>query len=914
MKYCFFLVVFFSIVKTTTAQVNVSFKVNDSLKKPIPDVYVFLNSKVKTTNKNGIVEFSVNRGNYNLTIDHLAYNSYSANFDIQKDSIYFITLKEKKELLQEVVVTAKESNNISTSSVIDKQAMSHIQPSSFADLVSLLPGKNISRPNLNSSNHFRIRETGVSDGDYDVSSLGVSFLIDDMPINTNANFQETIGVGFSITPNRPKVDDRRRSVRKGVDMRSITTDGIEKVEIVRGVASAKYGDLSSGLVKITRKNGYTKWKSRVKSDGFSKLFYLGKGYNFNDQNLKLNFDLGYLDAVSDPRNSLENYERYNASLRLEKKFNSSNPITWNANIDFTGTLDDERTDPEIGFDASDFYKSSYNNIRFSSQFNIDFPEKILNNLNFRINVSQSYDKIEQRKRVQITRSTSLPITREEGEGYGIFLESSYVSNLIIDGKPLDIFSDISTTMRFSVLKLKHELTTGLNYTYAKNNGLGQVYDPLRPLTRISIRPRSFKDIPAMQTIAFYLEDVIKWNLEDTFFTLRAGLRGNSMVGLNNSYEINEKLFFDPRLNFKVQLPKIIVNKKALKIDLTAGYGEHNKLPTQNMLFPQNLYADYEQLNYFNNNPDLRQVHYRTYIFPQINYRIKPALNIKKELRLGVNYDYHSFYATFFNETMVSGFRKQEDLHAISYRQYDASGLDHNNITEAPLVENLPFTVINGQVLSAQESNGTAIRKKGIEFQYSSKRFKTINTRFTLNGAWLKTKYYNSLPFKKKAERNVIGGVTHYNIGIYNSDDNYLKESMRASFTADTYFQKIGLTTSFRTDFNLLSTSTSYSKSSIPIAYINESGVTLPYTSVEANDPILQSLIIRSVSDRGFVRRAPFSLNTHLKVSKQFYKYFTMSMYVNNLFNYSSINSAAGRAVTQRNLVDPYFGMEMNINF
>ena len=333
-----------------------------------------------------------------------------------------------------------------------------------------------------------------------------------------------------------------------------------------------------------------------------------------------------------------------------------------------------------------------------------------------------------------------------------------------------------------------------------------------------------------------------------------------------------------------------------------------------MLFPQDVYRDYEQLNYFNNNLDLRQVHYKTYIFSQVNHAIKPALNIKRELSLGVNYDYHSFYATFFDETMTSGFRTQEDFHEVTYRNYDASGLDHDNITEAPLVDNLPFTVINGLALSSQESNGTAIRKKGVEFQYASKRLKTINTRFTLNGAWFKTRYFNSLPFKKFASQNVIGGVQHFNIGIYNNDDSYLRESLQTSFTADTYFKEIGLTTSFRTDFNLLNDSTSFSRSSIPFAYINEAGETLPYTSVEANDPILQSLIIDTVSDAGFVRSSPFSLSAHLKVTKQFYKYFTVSMYVNNLFNYFDINNIGDQAVTQRSFVDPYFGMEMNINF
>ena len=36
-------------------------------------------------------------------------------------------------------------------------------------------------------------------------------------------------------------DDRKRStVNRGVDMRSISTDGIEQVEIIRGIPSVEY--------------------------------------------------------------------------------------------------------------------------------------------------------------------------------------------------------------------------------------------------------------------------------------------------------------------------------------------------------------------------------------------------------------------------------------------------------------------------------------------------------------------------------------------------------------------------------------------------------------------------------------------------------------------------------------------------
>ena len=41
----------------------------------------------------------------------------------------------------------------------------------------------------------------------------------------------------------------------GVDMRQISTDNIESVEVIRGIASAEYGDITSGAVLVNTKAG-----------------------------------------------------------------------------------------------------------------------------------------------------------------------------------------------------------------------------------------------------------------------------------------------------------------------------------------------------------------------------------------------------------------------------------------------------------------------------------------------------------------------------------------------------------------------------------------------------------------------------------------------------------------------------------
>lgn len=224
------------------------------------------------------------------------YAQNAKNKVVEKDS-----LLSKTQEIGEVVVTAQESRGLSAAFVIEKHAMEHLQPSSFSDILELLPGGRSHDPDLNSPNTIRLREAGSPSG-YTTTSLGTSFVVDGAPISTNANMQFVAGAWDEATTSR-------ENMNAGVDMRSISTDDIEKVEVVRGIPSVEYGDLTSGLVKIERKKGGNDWNARLKADMGSKLFYLAKGFEWTPHEMTLNLSVDYLNAKADPRNRLENYKR-----------------------------------------------------------------------------------------------------------------------------------------------------------------------------------------------------------------------------------------------------------------------------------------------------------------------------------------------------------------------------------------------------------------------------------------------------------------------------------------------------------------------------------------------------------------------------------------------------------------------------
>ena len=72
-------------------------------------------------------------------------------------------------------------------------------------------------------------------------------------------------------------------INAGIDMRNISTDHIESIEIIRGISSAQDGNLSSGAIHINSRKGVTPWRIRAKADPLNKLIYVGKGFKLSDK-------------------------------------------------------------------------------------------------------------------------------------------------------------------------------------------------------------------------------------------------------------------------------------------------------------------------------------------------------------------------------------------------------------------------------------------------------------------------------------------------------------------------------------------------------------------------------------------------------------------------------------------------------
>lgn len=872
------------------------------------------------SNSGGRFSFgSIPHGHYTINISSILFKITPKQVHLQKDHHLDLIVTKAMQQLQEFYITASEGRQKMTStSVIDRQAMQHLQPSSFTDLLELLPGGRSKDPSLLSMNQIRLREAGnPSTNAYDISSLGTAFLIDGAPVNTSANLQ-TSRAFYLADVSDPNFN--RSNVNKGVDMRTLSTDQIEKVEVVRGIPSVEYGDLTSGLIKIERKLGYTPFTARMKADGFSKLFSVGKGFYIPKKDLSLNMDLGYLDAKNDPRDNFQNFKRINASVRARKRWtNDQRKLTWEGALDYTGNVDNSRTDPDNGVARIDKYKSNNTSYGISTRLSSEIRRQgsLVKSWEVAGRVGYQKDVVDITRWMQIKSAAVLTNSMVAGDHDVKFMTPSYTAHLLVDGQPLTAYFKALTTLGFHTADIRHTVKLGAEFNYSKNFGKGQVYDLDYPtMENMDVRPRAFDTIPGMLNGSFFAEDMMSWRIGRHVVNMAAGVRGMSLLGMDSRYAIANKLYLDPRVNVRWELPGTSIGDRTLKTTLGGGFGLHTKTPTLDHLYPMWKYDDIVQLNFYHNNPAFRKANAVTYIFDPTNYDLRAAVNRKFELNADFELDGHRLSLTWFDENMTSGFRNMSRYQVLDYKRYDNSSVDAENMTTPPQTSDFTYENKRRFFGYGMTTNGSRLRKRGIEFQYVSKRFEGINSRITVNGAWFNTDYTNSLPFWRVISSTVImNGDFHQYIAKFDQSDGYNQQRFNTNVVLDTYMPQLGLIVSVSLQNIWFSSRQNDYNSKLPVSYMGVDGKEIFYDKDNLSDPNLLWFKDNGYSATDFLKNTvPIDLQGNIKITKEFKKKAAISMFVNRLFRYApNYKNASGWEVRRSGFVTPYFGMELNFN-
>ena len=578
----FFITIFCQLLTAQAQQITIAGRVADEeTQKPIEFASILMkeNGLWAITGADGSFRIkNIPAGKVVLTIQCLGYATRQIALDINKDIPRLrINLKQENLKLDEVTVTAKRKDNESTTSyTIDRAALDQQQLLNVSDIATLLPGGKTVNATLMSDNRMALRSGSQEKGN---ASFGTAIEVDGMRLDNNAAAGETAGAST----------------------RTISSSNIESIEVVTGIPSVEYGDLSNGVVKVNTRKGKSPFIVEGKLNQHTQQIALNKGFDLGGHDGVLNVSFEHARSFSNAASPHTAYQRNILSLHYMNIFmRETTPLT--LNVGLTGNIGGYNAESDPDNELDDYSKSRDNNLRAHFELNWLLNKKWITNLSLRGSFSTA-DRYSE-DYTHTNSATTLANLHATEEGY--FMATDYDSNpdapIILgptgywhvkqyhDSKPVNTSLRLKTdwTRRFS--KVMNRLMLGAEYKDSRNNGRGTYYEDLRYAP--SWREYRYDNLPALNNIALYAEEKISIPTSKlSTLEITAGLRDD--ITIINGSEYGTVSSLSPRFNGRYTFWKNRRKRVVSDLVLHAGWGKSVKLPSFQVLYPSPSYYDIE---------------------------------------------------------------------------------------------------------------------------------------------------------------------------------------------------------------------------------------------------------------------------------------------------------------------------------
>ncbi len=846
------------------------------------------------TNVNGEFLFkNVPPGKYNITCKADGYEPYSLVEVVQKNipSKISIKLNPKSEDARKtfyiggIEVTAnaqQQSLSLSTTTKLSSGEIEHLQATSLSDVMQLLPGVQTSNPSLSSTKQISIRQlvtnsdnTKINAYAFNAATLGTQVIVDDIPVSNNANLQGDIGNIIS-------------TAGSGADLRSVPVENIEEIEIIRGVPSARYGDLAGGAIKIRTNTKVVPHRIKAKYNPDTQELnfiggvpYLGIDWNYN---------LNYARSVRDVRLEGDSYSRLTGQLAATHKIQKNWEVKHK--ISFYRVFDeyDETGEPQ------DLRKSHYNreyNLQYSLNSSIKFTEKSL----LDISGSFSYTNQDSYYQEEITRDNFFVSTRTTpGTQQGILVGGAYLSRYWTKGTPILAYFNSEYSNIFEHGKYKHKFFSGLNLKYEKNYGEGKIFNVLTPPRSSgnrSDRPRSFDEIPGQLLASLFIMDNFSGKLLLPF-EIEAGLR----------YEL-----YDPRGIFKAQHGKYLNPRINLRIHpweghiLRASYGISSKAPTLSQLYPSPRYFDVVDSSYYNSlDPSKSFSLVTTYVVDVSNPNLKGYTQTTYELGYDLNIENWSFSTSaYFNKT-------ENSINQLSIPYF----LSKYSRPNYPSNEG-KFARDTGVTVLYTTTNNRYIETKGFELTIVSPTIYFLNGRVQVDAAYTETKTGQQDGIEYDIDYTGLAATRQY---FYKPYTNWASQFL-INYRITAASRTLGLWTTITIQQMVFEKDQYYNlgESKYPLGYTDKNGKTVWLTEDEKKSPEHAKAVRNYEPYRYYMENRPNKFLVNLRVSKSLFSGAEVSFFVNNFFNYRPLYAlqryAQQNVNFERRNPELYYGIEFS---
>lgn len=893
-----------------TDKATVEGVVRDSDGKPLSFATMFI-AELGTgvsTDLEGKFRFTGTKGTeYTLNVSYLNHVDKEVKVKAGSPEPLVIVLEEQSYELAEVVVMADYKKNQGSTAVINQQALEHIQPTSVADVLSLIPGGLFRESSATGFNRISLRQSGSDDN----TSLGMAVVMDGIP-------QDNDGFRASLPGLSTDEYSDRLGMNRGIDLKTLSTDHIRKIEIVKGISSAKLGNLSSGVIQTTSKIGITPAQLRMKVDPLTKLIYLGKGFRISPKMGYLHTGIDYTSVYDDRRDPMSKYSRltgqvtYNNSVDVGDKtlflfFKLSEVYTLN-----------QAKEDELTQDYNESFRNKYSRTGASFKAQMYDLGKIVDNVEFIASADYTYDLIDRNRLVQTGTPLPSPLATEEGESEGIYLPSTYYSPFQIENKPLSLLTQLNAESLFETRSFRHKVIYGLSWKRTKNYGEGVMVDMTRPPypgNNEYVRPVPNRSIPALSVGAAYAEEQLKHSNRWFDFELNAGVRFTQMFNLDTKYTELRKLQVEPRINAALSFNIDLAGGKSLRNMFRFGFGQENKLPTLDYIYPDRVYKDMIVLNAYTKQDDPFN-HLITYtkIYDVTNNSLRPNRNTKYEAGWDVEYEGYSLSLTFFKEHSDRGFESVAEYSPVRYTRYvdpiDGQPIVGRRPEKEDYVADPYATFVDMDIVR----NSMKVEKKGLEYLLRFPKIIPLSTTVEINGAYYDTRYSSGAPLQYHPAFRDDDRPQPY-VGIYRRQDITRQRIFNTNLWFNTNIPryKMIFTTFFQ--FIWLNEEMRINGDEYPSAYFDTDG-----RMHTVDDRILQSIkdghtVWRHyhIYKEDFSETLPVSLTVNFKVTKEFSRMIRASFFVNNILD---INPLYKNRYNQNVRVwqKSFFGAEMTFSF
>lgn len=824
--------------------------------QPLPYVSIIdrISGKWITTQENG--SFSIQlENNFELIFSLLGKENFTLKPQEYKPGMS-IFLSEKTLKLDDVVVTATQEINKSASSVvIDKYAISQFQSFSISDILKQLPGQTIKSTDLSKAQVIQNVRTAFGSNN---NGFGLTYILDDMPLSNDENMQTFDGKN-AITLNS--------SINSGIDLRSIPTSNIEKVEVITGVADAKYGNATTGLVVIERQAGISPFRANAQIQRGGQSVSLDKGFQLPANFGKLSISLDYLDSKENPTSSLKGYERIVFSgthtFEKENKFKNSFSATLRSNID------DDKEDREYVAGFRDNSSRKDYGVIINNRSHWQFTDQWINRLQLQAGISYSYTN--EIKEWFVNNGGAVAPTATVTSLYsGVYTPPNYIGRMQTIGEPFNMNIQISAEKNIQWKQWSHRISAGITYNHSDNFGEGKVYDTqnahvqsvlsTNTSSRNGIRGLNFnKYVFASKQLSAYIQNNITHKFENGQQTyLNIGFRYENQNGfssisprINASYEFNN--------NFK----------------LRGGVGLATKAPSLVNMFPGNMHLDILL-------KDVRTKYYsfnliQTFVEPRPKIDLKPSKSWKYELGSDIMTSLGRISLTAFRNYTYDGFDNKTIL-----KSYPLPKVE---IINNPDPTKMPSYSISGYenyiTLYQQANNQKRIEDMGVEFFFNSKKIKQINTSFSLSGTYVKTNSFNdNLKILKNSD---ILDKEHL-FGVFKlTNERVSQMSMR--LTATHHIPHLALLISLTAEQFTFRNFLGENSDNLPIGYVNPERKIIYISEENRLNPAYNSLRLSDGTQLSKNKYTPVYHNFHLRVTKEMASGLSVSLYVVNFLDY-----------------------------